>query len=124
MSDEKPDEQKPDTQKPEKKKGDKKAKQPKKKKAAAGGGDASLPSIANHPRALAQVARAKSWGGLAGFALGAYLSYSAGIPVPDVLFRSILGGLAGYVLAWAAAVAVWRHLVIAELRAVRASRRR
>jgi hypothetical protein len=116
MSDKKAD------KKADKKKGDKKAK--KSKKAAGADGDASLPSIANHPRALAQVARAKSWGGLGGFALGAYLSYKAGVPMSVVLLRSLLGGFAGYVLVWAAAVALWRHLVIAELRAVRAQRRR
>jgi hypothetical protein len=104
---------------------DKKAKKPKQKKGAApADGDASLPSIANHPRALAQVARAKSWGGLGGFGLGAYLSYKAGVPMSDVLLRALLGGLAGYVIAWAGAVALWRHLVMAELRAVRAQRRR
>jgi len=110
--------------KADKAKPDKKAKKAKKKGAAGTDGDESLPSIANHPRALAQVARAKSWGGLAGFGLGAYLSYKAGVPMSVVLFRSLLGGFAGYVIAWAGAVALWRHLVIAELRAVRAQRRR
>jgi hypothetical protein len=78
-----------------------------------------LPSIANHPRAGAQVARAKAWGGLGGFVLVLLLSLRAGVPVPDALLRALLGGIAAYVAAWACAVAVWRHLVIAELRAVR-----
>lgn len=83
---------------------------------------AKLPSVANHPRAGAQIARAKAWGGLGGFALAALLSFRTGVPVPDVLLRALAGGVAGYVAAWAGAVAVWRHLVIAELRAVRAHR--
>jgi len=82
--------------------------------------EAALPSVANHPRAGAQVARAKAWGGLGGFALVALLSLRAGVPTADALLRAILGGIAAYVLTWACAVAVWRHLVIAELRAVRA----
>ena len=61
--------------------------------------------------------RAKGWGGLAGFGLAAYLSYKAGVPTVDVGVRAVLAGLAGYMLAWACAVTVWRHLVLAELRA-------
>lgn len=80
-----------------------------------------LPSIANHPRAGAQVARAKAYGGLAGFALVALLSLRAGAPTEDALARALAGGVAAYLAAWACAVAVWRHLVVAELRAVRAS---
>jgi hypothetical protein len=93
------------------------AKQRPSRRAAAPG--PSLPSVAAHPRAGAQVARAKAWGGLGGFLLVALLSWRAGVPTADLLLRAIVGGIAGYVLAWAAAVVVWRHLVIAELRAVR-----
>jgi hypothetical protein len=83
------------------------------------GGDA-LPSVANHPRAGAQVARAKAWGGLGGFLLVAFLSWRAGVPTPDALLRAVAGGIVVYLAAWACAIVVWRHLVIAELRAVRA----
>lgn len=79
----------------------------------------TLPSVANHPRAAAQVARAKAWGGLVGFLLVGWLSLKAGVPTADLLLRALVAGVAAYVLAWACAVAVWRHLVIAELRAVR-----
>jgi hypothetical protein len=79
----------------------------------------ALPSVANHPRAVAQVARAKAWGGLAGFLLVGWLSLRAGVPTADLLLRALVAGVGAYVLAWACAVAVWRHLVIAELRAVR-----
>jgi hypothetical protein len=96
---------------------DKKAKGKKGKK---GKGDASGgPSIASHPRASFHVRRAKGWGGLAGFAVAAYVSYKAGVPMADLGLRSLAAGLIGYMLAWACAVTVWRHLVLAELRAVR-----
>jgi uncharacterized membrane protein YccC len=92
------------------------------KKAARGKGGATMPSVANHPRAGAQVARAKAWGGLGGFLLVAVLSMRAGVPTPDALLRALLAGVVGYVATWAAAVLVWRHLVVAELRAVRRHR--
>jgi hypothetical protein len=95
---------------------DKKAKAKKGK----GAGDAAAgPSIAAHPRAGYQVRRAKGWGGLAGFAIAAYLSYKAGVPTAELGLRSLIAGIVGYMLAWACAVTVWRHLVLAELRAVR-----
>jgi hypothetical protein len=75
------------------------------------------PSVAAHPRARQQVRRAKGWGGLAGFGIAAYLSYKAGVPMSDLGFRALAAGVAGYIVAWACAVSVWRHLVLAELRA-------
>jgi hypothetical protein len=97
---------------------DKKDKTDKKGKKGKGGADASLgPSIAAHPRASCQVRRAKGWGGLAGFAIAGYLSYKAGVPMFDLGARAIVAGIAGYMLAWFCAVSVWRHLVLAELRA-------
>ena len=75
------------------------------------------PSVANHPRASYQVRRAKGWGGIAGFAIAAYLGYKAGVPTFDVGLRALVAGMVGYMLAWMCAVTVWRHLVLAELRA-------
>ena len=66
--------------------------------------------------------RAKGWGGIAGFGIAAYLSYKAGVPTVDLGLRAIVAGIAGYMLAWACAVTVWRHLVLAELRAARRAR--
>jgi hypothetical protein len=97
-------------------------KQGKKPKAKGNGDAAVMPSVANHPRAGTQVSRAKAWGGLAGFALVALLSWRAGAPLADTLLRALAGGVLAYVVAWACAVVVWRHLVIAELRAVRSHR--
>jgi hypothetical protein len=80
---------------------------------SAGGG----PSVANHPRARYQVRRAKGWGGIAGFVIAGYLSYKAGVPTFDVGLRALVFGIVGYMLSWMCAVTVWRHLVLAELRA-------
>jgi len=106
----------------DKDKGKPKTKAAKGKKAAGAKGGATLPSVANHPRAGAQIARAKAWGGLVGFLLVGVLSWRAGAPVSDTLLRALAGGVVGYVATWAAAVLVWRHLVVAELRAVRSHR--
>ena len=81
------------------------------KKGASGG-----PSIATHPRAAAQVRRAKGWGGLGGFAIAGLLSLQAGVPTFDVCLRALVAGVVGYILAWACSVTIWRHLVLAELR--------
>ncbi len=90
----------------------------KNKKKGKGSGDAAVgPSVAAHPRASYQVRRAKGWGGLIGFGLAAYVSYSAGVPMFDLGMRSLIAGIVGYMLAWACAVTIWRHLVLAELRA-------
>jgi hypothetical protein len=93
-------------------------KKDKKGKKGKGGANASSgPSVAAHPRASHQVRKAKGWGGMAGFAVAAYLSHKAGVPTVDLGMRAIIAGMVGYMLAWACAVTVWRQLVLAELRA-------
>ena len=90
----------------------KKNKADKKGKGASGG-----LSVAGHPRAAAQVRKAKGWGGLAAFVVTAYLSLSHGA-TPDVAGMRALGaGVLGYVIAWGCAVMVWRQLMVAEIRA-------
>jgi len=96
--------------KAKKDKADKKGK--KDKKGAASGGV----SVAAHPRAASQVRRAKGVGGLAFFAIAAYLSHKAAVPMDQVLLRSLAFGIAGYMLLWFCSVTLWRHLVLAELR--------
>jgi hypothetical protein len=68
-----------------------------------------------HPRARRDIAMAKGWGGLAAFGVVLVLSLQAGVPLADGLLRAILGGVVGYVFAWGAAVAVWRHVALAEI---------
>ncbi|HLI58323.1 MAG TPA: hypothetical protein VKV21_01525 [Solirubrobacteraceae bacterium] len=96
-----------------KKKGDAKGK--KGKDAGAGAG---RPSVAGHPRARASVRRVKGLGGLAGFVVGALLAHSAGLSVTSTLERALICGIGSYLLAWGCAVAVWRQIVLAELRMI------
>ncbi|MGH2910756.1 MAG: hypothetical protein ACRDK8_15865, partial [Solirubrobacteraceae bacterium] len=96
---------------------DKKDKKDKKsKKGKDEGASAGRPSVANHPRARASVRRMKGLGGLAGFVVGALLAHSAGLSITSVIERGLICGIGSYLLAWACAVAVWRQIVLAELR--------
>lgn len=88
-----------------------------KKKKGKGGATAGGASVANHPRAAAAVRRTKGAGGLASFVLAAWLSHQAGLSTSQIVERALLAGIAGYLLAWACAVTVWRQVVRAELRA-------
>jgi len=81
---------------------------------ASGRGGGSNLVLAEHPRAVHSIARAKAWGGLSGFLLGGYLS------LPTQTFagaglRALAAGVVCYVAVWAAAVFLWRRLVVAEL---------
>lgn len=96
--------------KPEKSKKEKKGEAPEAPDASDG------PNLAAHPRAVRSVARAKSWGGLAGFLLGGYLSLSTGT-LAEAAARALVGGVVCYVAVWAGAVFIWRRLVIMEIKA-------
>ncbi len=94
----------------------KKADKKKDPEGAGAGAEPGGPSVAAHPRAARGVARAKAWGGLAGFALAGYLSLPTHT-VADAMARALLAGIICYVAFWAAAVFAWRRLVMLELRA-------
>jgi hypothetical protein len=96
----------------------KKSKKARKPEAAAGDG-AGAPSVAAHPKAARQVARAKGWGGLLGFLLSGYLSLPTDTFAGAIL-RALVGGCACYLAAWAGAVFVWRRLVMLEYAGARA----
>ena len=87
------------------------------KKAKKGKGAADGISVAGHPRAAAQVRRAKGFGGVTFFLITAYFSHKAQVPPDQVALRALIAGIGGYMLAWMCAVTVWRQLVLAELRA-------
>ncbi|HTA12215.1 MAG TPA: hypothetical protein VK765_02250 [Solirubrobacteraceae bacterium] len=93
----------------------KKGKDEKQGKGKAAVADADGPSVAAHPRAARAVARAKSWGGLAGFVLAGYMSLPTNT-VADAMLRALIAGIACYVAVWAAAVFLWRRLVMLELK--------
>jgi hypothetical protein len=89
----------------------------KKNKGAAPDGGKAPATVASHPRAARDIARAKGWGGLVGFALAALLSWHAGAAPTDIGLRALGGGIAGWLVAWRCAVSVWTHLALAEIRA-------
>ena len=90
------------------------AKASKKQKAAQSSGEIKL---SRHPRAKHQIRVAKGWAGLAGCVLAGYASWHSGAPFFDTVLRSLMWGVAAYVLMWFCAVQVWRHVAIAEVRA-------
>lgn len=73
--------------------------------------------LSEHPRARAQIRLAKSWAGLAGFALAGWAAWHGGAPFADTALRALLWGTVAYFVMWACAVQVWRHLAVAEVRA-------
>src|SRR3954464_2554415 len=83
-------------------------------KAQAAGSD-GIPRLSAHPRAQAQIAQAKGGAGLAVFVLVVLLSAGSNVPWPDTVARAIVLGMAGYMVAWAVAVTVWRQIARAEL---------
>jgi hypothetical protein len=81
--------------------------------------DAEAPkgiSVAAHPRARASIRRTRARTGLIAFALVLVLCLNAGVPAQEAALRALVGGLVGNLLAWACALAVWRSLVLAELK--------
>jgi hypothetical protein len=99
---------------------DRKPMQPRKPRAARPG----TMSVSAHPRATDSIRRARGWGGIAGLLLVGWLSLRAGVVPFEAGLRALLGGVAGYVAAWLVAVQVWRHLVVAEVRAAAGGVRR
>lgn len=79
-------------------------------------------SLATHAQAQARIAKAKGWGGLLGLALGLLLSWSAGLPLTEAGARGLAAGIAGYLVAWLAAVKILRLMIESELRAEREQR--
>jgi len=96
-------------------KGKSKGKKSKDAKSAPDSIDSSAPSVAAHPRAARSVARAKSWGALAGFFIAGYLSLPTGT-LAEAGLRALVAGSVCYLVVWAGAVFVWRRLVIIEIK--------
>jgi hypothetical protein len=69
---------------------------------------------ADHPRASGLIRRAKAWGGLAGFGITLLGTTGAGVPFQSACARSLLGGIACYLIAWMIAVTVSRALLKAH----------
>jgi uncharacterized membrane protein YccC len=73
-------------------------------------------SVAAHPRARASIRRARARTALAAFAIVLFLSLNSGVPGEEAALRALVAGLVGNLVGWACALAVWRSLVMAELK--------
>jgi hypothetical protein len=90
-------------------------KKAKKAKKAAPAGDGI--SVANHPRARASIRRTRARVALIAFGLVLYLSLKSGVPGQEATLRALVAGLVANLAAWACALAVWKALVLAEIKA-------
>jgi hypothetical protein len=73
-------------------------------------------SVAAHPRARASIRRTRARTALAAFAIVLFLSLNSGVPEQEAALRALIAGLVGNLAGWACALAVWRSLVMAELK--------
>jgi hypothetical protein len=92
------------------------SKKKKDRDAAAPEGAPKVVSVAAHPRARASIRRTRARTALIAFALVLFLCLNAGVPAQEAALRALVAGLIGNLLAWACALAVWRSLVLAELK--------
>ena len=99
----------------------------KEKKKKKGKGDdapaAKAISIAAHPRAKASIRRTRARVALTTFGIVLFLSLHAGVTGQEAALRALVGGLAGNLAGWACALAVWRIIVVQEVRSVEDRRR-
>ena len=89
------------------------------------GGDApegTFISVSAHPRAKASIRRARARTALAAFAIVLLFSLHAGVPGQEAALRAVVAGLVGNLVGWACALAVWRQIVLQELRMVAEAR--
>jgi hypothetical protein len=74
-------------------------------------------SVKSDGRAANSVRRARSRVALAGFVLALVAGLSGGAAAWDAVARALLAGVVGWYVGWAAALTVWRHVLVAEARA-------
>ena len=97
-----------------------------KKKKGGGASDAAagtVISVGAHPRARASVRRIRARTALAAFAIVLFICLSGSVPPQEAFLRALLAGLVGNLVAWACALAVWRSLIMAELKVATDARR-
>ena len=96
---------------------------PKKAKKGAAEASEATVSVAAHPRAKASVRRVRARTALAAFVIVLLMSLHAGVPGQEAVMRAIAGGLAGNLVGWFCALAVWRAIVVQEVRLLEQARR-
>jgi uncharacterized membrane protein YccC len=80
-------------------------------------------TLRDDPRAAASIRRTRARVAAAAFAIAFIAGFSGGAAAWDTVARALLAGIVGWYVGWAAAVTVWRHLLVAEVRAEIARRR-
>jgi hypothetical protein len=86
-------------------------------------GGATEVSVANHPRASGAIRRARARTALIVAGLVLLLCLHQGVPAQLAVVRALVAGTAGFLVAWLIGVALWRQIVLAELRAAHEARR-
>jgi hypothetical protein len=97
------------------------AKDAKKKKKDSGAPQATGPepiTLRSHPAAMASIRRIRARAGLGAFVVVVLLSLHHGLSLPDSAARALAAGIAVQLVAWKAAVIVWRQIVLVQVRAV------
>jgi hypothetical protein len=79
-------------------------------------------SVSNHPRAVGSIRRTRARVGIAAFVLVLLLCLHAGVPGQIAVARALVAGIAGFVCSWMICVALWRQIVVAEVRRVHEAR--
>src|SRR3954464_15995189 len=74
-------------------------------------------SIAHHPRAKAGIRRARTRAAFAAFVLVFALNMLKSGDAFTSTWRALLAGIVVNIIVWRCAIVVWRHVVMAELRA-------
>jgi len=80
-------------------------------------------AVANHPRAKASIRRIRARTALFAFVLVLFLSYKGGVPGQEAALRALLAGIVGNLIGWACALALWRQIVVQEVRLAEQARR-
>jgi hypothetical protein len=103
---------------------DKPDKKPKKdKKAKKADAPSDVVTVAAHPRAKASIRRTRARTALFAFAVVLFLSYKGGVPGQEAVLRALIAGLVGNLIGWACALALWRQIVVQEVRGLEEQRR-
>lgn len=92
-----------------------------KKKGAEPAGD--VVTVAAHPRAKASIRRTRARVAIGVFALVLVMSLNSGVTGQEAVMRAVVAGIVGNLAAWACALAVWRQIVVQEVRSVEEARR-
>jgi hypothetical protein len=74
-------------------------------------------SIAQHPRAKAGIRRARTRAAFGAFVLVFALNLIKSADLFDAVWRALLAGIVVNIIVWRCALVVWKHVLLAELRA-------